>query len=196
MEKIYLASKSPRRRSLLAQLNVEFDVVNGDIDETPFVNEDPASHVKRLASAKAQAGWLNSPQDRAVLGSDTIVVWQNEILGKPKDQADAVRMLSLLSGQIHQVMTAVHIQFSDYALSELVISDVEFCEISETEILTYWQTGEPADKAGSYAIQGIAGQYVKKISGSYSAIVGLPLYETRNLLKQLTQLTTKRLHNQ
>lgn len=182
MKKIYLASKSPRRRALLAQLGVDFEPVEGEIDETPFDNESAQDYVLRLARAKAQAGWENSPKDAAVLGSDTIVVFNNQLLGKPKDQADAIKMLSLLSGQTHQVMTAIHLKSSTQSLSDIVISDVVFAEISEQQIIEYWQTGEPQDKAGSYAIQGIAGQYVKKINGSYSAIVGLPLYETKQLL--------------
>ncbi len=185
MKKIYLASKSPRRRELLTQLGVQFDLVEGEIDETPLADESATDYVTRLACAKAKAGWLNSAQDRAVLGSDTIVVYQNQLLGKPNHQADAVKMLSLLSGKTHQVLTAVCLQNAEQTLSELVVSDVTFAELSEPEIIEYWQTGEPVDKAGSYAIQGIGGQFVVNINGSYSAIVGLPLYETKQLLAQL-----------
>ncbi|KMT63961.1 Maf family protein [Catenovulum maritimum] len=179
---IYLASQSPRRKELLSQLNIQFDTLHAEIDETPFENEEPESHVNRLAQSKAKAGWEKSDKTRPVLGSDTIVVLDNLILGKPKNQADAIATLLKLSGQKHQVMTSVSIVFDNKHYQEIVISQVEFAEITEKEALEYWQTGEPADKAGSYAIQGIGGQFVKHISGNYSAIVGLPLYQTKQLL--------------
>ncbi|MCU4676581.1 Maf-like protein [Catenovulum sp. 2E275] len=185
MTSIYLASKSPRRQALLSQLGVKFELIEGEIDETPFINEDAKAYVLRLATAKAQAGWQNSQKDKAVLGSDTIVVFNGELLGKPTGLQDAIRMLSMLSGQTHQVMTAVCLYRENTILTDVVISQVTFAKLTKQEIVEYWQTGEPLDKAGSYAIQGIGGQFVVNINGNYSAIVGLPLYQTKQLLAQL-----------
>lgn len=159
-------------------------VVPADIDETPRAGEQPDALVKRLALAKAQhiarqlvAGW--------VLGADTIVVIDNHILGKPTSQEDALRMLLLLSGRTHQVMTAValvNVGDSNHYTEALSISEVEFGEISQQEIIEYWISGEPQDKAGAYAVQGRAACWIKRINGSYSGVMGLPLYETGQLL--------------
>ncbi|MER2490864.1 Maf family protein [Catenovulum sediminis] len=183
--KIYLASRSPRRHSLLKQLNVDFTQVDGEIDESVHSGENAQAYVARLALEKAKKGWSNSDRDRPVLGADTIVVVDGNILGKPVDFSDSRRMLKSMSNRSHQVMTAVAIYSSEQLLQTIVLSDVEFCELDDKQIETYWQTGEPQDKAGSYAIQGIGGQFVKKINGSYSAIVGLPLYETNQLLDKV-----------
>ncbi|EWH11606.1 maf protein [Catenovulum agarivorans DS-2] len=187
MAQIYLASRSPRRRELLTQLNIQYDLVDGDIDERQLTGESATDYVVRLASEKAQQGWRNSAQDKPVLGADTIVVYQQQLLGKPQSQQDAVQTLTLLSGNKHQVITAIAVCYQQSIETLWVESDVEFADISKDEILAYWQTGEPQDKAGSYAIQGIGGQFVKRIQGSYSAIVGLPLYETKQLVHKVIQ---------
>lgn len=179
---IYLASQSPRRKALLSQLGIQFDIISAEIDETPYVNEPPADHVNRLAIEKAKAGWQVSDKTRAVLGSDTIVVIGQTILGKPKNEQDAINTLLSLSDKTHQVMTSVALVQNEKIQYELVISEVEFGAINAAQALSYWQTGEPKDKAGSYAIQGLGGQFVRRINGNYSAIVGLPLYHTKALL--------------
>ncbi|WP_199610769.1 Maf family protein [Flocculibacter collagenilyticus] len=182
---IYLASQSPRRKELLAQLDVEFEVIAASIDETPFSNEAPREYVERMAAEKALAGAKKVNDADIVLGSDTIVVSNNRILGKPTDFADFKRMMSLLSNSTHQVMTAVAICTDANVRCEVVQSDVTFKALSEDEITRYWQTNEPCDKAGGYGIQGIAGKFIMRLNGSYSAVVGLPLYETDTLLKQV-----------
>ncbi|WP_440905755.1 Maf family protein [Catenovulum sp. SX2] len=185
MAQIYLASRSPRRRELLAQLNIQYQLVDGEIDESQLLDESAIDYVIRLACEKAQQGWQNCDKTMPVLGSDTIVVYQNQLLGKPANEQDGLNTLSLLSGNQHQVITAVAIKWQDNIETVVVSSDVEFAQLDEQEILAYWQTGEPQDKAGSYAIQGIGGQFVKSIQGSYSAIVGLPLYETKQLIQKV-----------
>ncbi|WP_017444572.1 Maf family protein [Gayadomonas joobiniege] len=182
---IYLASRSPRRKALLQQLNVTFTTIDGEINERRMAGELPAEFVVRLANEKAQRGWHNSDQSRWVLGADTIVVCEQEIFGKPKGEQDFLHMMQSLSGRTHQVMTAVAICHGEQLHHELVISDVEFATLSTSQMQAYWQTGEPADKAGGYGIQGLAGAFVKSINGSYSAIVGLPLYQTSELLKKI-----------
>ncbi|PAJ72413.1 septum formation inhibitor Maf [Pseudoalteromonas sp. NBT06-2] len=179
---IYLASASPRRKALLSQLNVEFEQFSLDVDESHIDNETPQQHVVRLACLKAQAGVDRGYKDRPVLGSDTIVVLDDKILGKPKSNLDAKRMLADLSGRTHQVMTAIAFANENKILSKLVITDVTFKDLSEQEICEYIATQEPNDKAGSYGIQGFAGRFVSHISGSYFSVVGLPLFETEQLL--------------
>ncbi len=180
---ITLASSSPRRAELLEQIGVSFDVKPVDIDESYLPGETAEQYVSRLARQKAQAGFALSPEC-PVLGSDTVVVCQGKILGKPVDKQMGLDMLSLLSGQSHQVMTAVCLVNSSFERCLVNISEVNFCSLSSEQIEAYWETGEPADKAGSYGIQGLAAQYIKEIRGSYSCIMGLPLYETAELLKQ------------
>jgi septum formation protein len=182
--KIALASASPRRRELLTQLGVEFQLVAADIDETPYLNEVPADYVQRLALAKAQAGLARLTTNLPTLGSDTIVVAQQQILGKPIDFADFQRMMTMLSGSVHQVMTAVALVDSQRSVSTLVETAVHFRSISPAEMLSYWQSGEPQDKAGGYGIQGLAARFVERINGSYTAVVGLPLCQTEQLLQQ------------
>ncbi len=183
---LYLASASPRRRDLLTQLGLRFERLDIDIDESPVPDESPQIYVERLARAKAEAGWhaVQRRQPIPVLGADTIVVSNSTILGKPSGEADALRMLQLLSGCRHQVMTTVAICCHERVTMRTVISDVYFTALSESEISAYWRTGEGQDKAGSYAIQGMGGMFVERIAGSYSAVVGLPLFETAQLLRE------------
>jgi len=191
---LYLASQSPRRQELLTQVGISFDVLSVDIDETEKENESANDYVVRLAREKALAGWRSEkPENKPVLGSDTAVVINGAILGKPENQADAARMLSLLSGNTHKVMTAVAlikpaenaVQTQQYELSSVInVSDVTFKVLSEREIEQYVQTGECHDKAGSYAIQGKAAAFITHLSGSYSGVMGLPLFETVELLNK------------
>ena len=181
---LYLASGSPRRRELLGQIGVPFVVLNAPIDETPWPAESPADYVQRLACAKAQAGLATLPDSGAavVLGADTSVVLAGRILGKPEDRADAVAMLSALSGHTHEVLTAVALASRERCAVRLVSSQVSFRPLSAGEIEAYWASGEPLDKAGSYAIQGLGAVFVSHLQGSFSAVVGLPLCETAALL--------------
>lgn len=182
---LILASQSPRRAELLKQLQVSFTPCMVDIDESIFADEQPESYVQRLAEQKARAGQQISPKGAVVLGSDTIVVVDQQVLGKPFDQQDSSRMLRLLSNRVHQVYTAVAVVNEHRIVSCLVKTQVEFKALSDAEITGYWNTGEPADKAGSYGIQGLGGRFVKRIEGSYSAVVGLPLFETSELLSEM-----------
>jgi septum formation protein len=188
---LILASGSPRRAELLQQIGIGFLQVPVDLDETLLPNESAQAYVQRLAAAKAQLGWQQA-QARGyglpVLGADTIVVLEDRIMGKPADSAEAVDMLLALSGNTHQVLTAVSLVRAEQQLSALVSTDVSFRALQREEILAYWHTGEPADKAGSYAIQGLGGEFVSNINGSYSAVVGLPLLETRQLLNTMDAL--------
>ena len=186
---LVLASQSSRRHQLLSQLGYEFTVQPSDIDESAHLAEKPEDYVVRLAQEKAQTVFnqleSSKQSNTLVLGSDTCVVINNQILGKPVDLNDCIETLSLLSDAQHQVMTAIAVISTRQIVTKLVITKVNFKALSLDEIQAYWHTGEPQDKAGSYAIQGIAGQFVKSIEGSYSAVVGLPLYETALVLKQL-----------
>ncbi len=177
-----LASASPRRQALLASIGVSTCVMPSDIDETPLAGESPEAYVERLAIAKAQAGVPKT--SLPVLGSDTSVVIDGQILGKPVDERDAAVMLRALSGRYHQVLTAVAVTGSQGVLSCCVTTLVKMRAISQQEVADYWLTGEPVDKAGGYAIQGLAAVFVEQIQGSHSAVVGLPLYETTRLLRQ------------
>jgi septum formation protein len=181
--RFYLASASPRRRELLTQIGVPFELAPVDIDETPLANEGARAYVERLAQAKAAAAFarINHP-DAVVLGSDTSVIIDDEILTKPADAADAKRMLQRLSGNRHQVFTAVAVLSQNRQQQVCVATDVDFRTLSDAEIERYIATGEPMDKAGSYGIQGKGAILVEKISGSYSNVVGLPLTETAALL--------------
>ena len=182
---LYLASASPRRRDLLTQLGLRFERLDVAIDETPSADESPQTCVERLARAKAEAGWHTEQRQHVipVLGADTIVLVDSTILGKPADAADGQRMLCLLSGRAHQVMTSVALCYNESVMLRTVISDVRFKALDADEIDAYWHTGEGHDKAGAYAIQGVGGMFVERIEGSYSAIVGLPLFETAQLLR-------------
>ena len=183
---IYLASQSPRRAELLRQIGVTFEQLVGEIDETPGSGEMPADYVLRMAREKADAGWqkivASGMKIRPLLASDTTVVYQDKILGKPDNEHDARRILALLSGNTHQVMTAVAITDGQQFRTELSVTDVVFKELSDQLIEDYIASGEPADKAGAYGIQGYGAVLVAGISGSYSGVVGLPLMETAQLL--------------
>jgi septum formation protein len=194
---IYLASKSPRREELLRQLGVEFTPVRvreasgreRDIDERARDAEPPLHYVERIARTKAAVGWQRILQrglaPRPVLGADTEVVLDGLIFGKPKDAADAARMLAQLSRRTHQVLTAVALCWDQQMVAEISRSAVTFRELHEDEIERYVATGEPLDKAGAYAIQGRAASFVSRIEGSYSGVMGLPLYETAQALAGL-----------
>ncbi|WP_298771482.1 nucleoside triphosphate pyrophosphatase [uncultured Shewanella sp.] len=198
MKALVLASASPRRKQLLEQLlfcepDLSFSVFATDIDETPKREETPDALVVRLACEKAHAGWLLACSESRfpeassvhVLGSDTVVVLDNVALGKPIDKDDARKMLQTLSNREHQVFTAITLTDGVEKITRLVKTKVNFCALSSLEIESYIATGEPMDKAGAYGIQGIGGNFVSSIQGSYSAVVGLPLVETRDLLKKM-----------
>jgi septum formation protein len=182
--KIYLASASPRRKQLLSQLDVAFEQFATDIDESQVEGETVEAFVCRLAEEKALAGVVIAEQDYPVLGSDTIVVLNGQVLGKPTDQSDAISTLTALSGQTHQVMTAIAFANKSKVKSMLVTTEVTFKHLSQQEINDYCATKEPLDKAGSYGIQGGAGRFVTNLNGSYFAVMGLPLYETEKLLNE------------
>lgn len=178
---IVLASASPRRRELLEQMGLNYIVRVAAIDERVLDAELPVDYVCRVAAKKSQQVWQASEKNLPVLSADTSVVLNGMIMGKPKDQADAVAMLTALSGSTHQVLTAVSLR-QDQHWQALSISEVTFRGLSLQEINDYWATGEPVDKAGAYAIQGLGAMFVERCSGSYSGIVGLPLFETMSLL--------------
>ncbi|WP_207061327.1 nucleoside triphosphate pyrophosphatase [Motiliproteus sp. SC1-56] len=181
MSPLVLASQSPRRRELLQQIGVPFDTLKVEVDETALPAEAPADYVERLAQDKARAGLALRPS-ATVLGSDTTVVCDGAILGKPADEAEAVAMLMRLSGSSHQVVTGIALVRADRTEIRTVVTEVHFRELTEVECRRYWHTGEPADKAGAYGIQGLGAVFVDRIEGSYSAVVGLPLSETASLL--------------
>jgi septum formation protein len=184
---ILLASASPRRSALLTQIGVQHQVRPVDIDERIQPGEVPAQYVRRLAIAKAETLWSRlMEQDRQpVLGSDTSVALANEILGKPADRADGLQMLKRLSARTHQVYTAVALRHAAGCETRLSVSEVTFRALSRTEMEAYWRSAEPVDKAGGYAIQGQAALFIERIAGSYSGIVGLPLFETAELLHMI-----------
>jgi septum formation protein len=186
---VYLASGSPRRRELLQQIGVPFRVIGSSVDETAWPGEAPRAYVARLAAAKAEAGWLARPLAGAssgveapVLAADTAVILDDRILGKPRDRVDAVAMLLNLSGRTHEVLTAVALRSVVGIESRISHSLVTFRNIQAAEAGAYWDTGEPRDKAGGYAIQGGAAIFVAELRGSYSGVMGLPLFETAELL--------------
>ncbi|MES9993264.1 MAG: Maf family protein [Candidatus Thiodiazotropha sp.] len=180
---IYLASRSPRRRELLRQIGISHTLLDIDVDEGHLPNEEPANYVSRLARKKAEAGaqMVQEGESLPVLAADTTVVIDGDLLGKPRDRAHGLSMLRQLSGRTHQVYTAVALAWQGVA-SELSLSEVSLREMSDTEIAAYWATGEPADKAGGYAIQGIGARFISMLHGSYSGVMGLPLFETAELL--------------
>ena len=184
MPTLYLASGSPRRRELLSQIGVPFHIHSLPIDENVLPGEAPLAYVERLARAKAQVALASLGQDRqaVVLGADTSVVLDGRILGKPLDREDCLTTLRALSGRTHQVLTAVALASHERLTCRVVCSEVSFRTLSDAELAAYWASGEPRDKAGGYAIQGLAGIFVRQLQGSYSAVVGLPLCETAELL--------------
>lgn len=184
---IYLASASPRRSALLQQIEVAHEVRPVDVDETPRPGEPPTQYALRLAREKAQALWaqLGAGERRPVLAADTTVALGELILGKPADRDDAVRMLGRLSGRAHEVHTAVALCHAGGADARLSTSTVAFRKLSDAEIDWYWRTGEPAGKAGAYAVQGHGAIFIRHLAGSYSGVMGLPLYETWELIGPL-----------
>jgi len=184
MKQITLASASPRRQQLLEQIAVHYQLLPVDIDETARSNETAEALVCRLAQEKAEAGYQRQRIKQPVLGSDTIVVLDGRVLGKPRSREHGLAMLSALSGRSHQVITAVAIVDSERSSCRISQSQVYFRQMSQAEIEAYWDTGEPADKAGGYGIQGLAAQFIERLDGSYSGVMGLPLFETAELLKQ------------
>jgi septum formation protein len=179
---IRLASVSPRRRELLAQIGVPHVITGAHIDESVLLGEPPRDYVQRMAQAKALTVWQQD-SSLPVLAADTTVVLDGVIFGKPTDQADCVRMLSTLSGRTHQVLTAVALASTAGIALRVSVSDVRFRTVTPDECVDYWQTGEPRDKAGAYAIQGKAAVFVESLIGSYSGVMGLPLFETAQLLR-------------
>ncbi|MCU1721651.1 MULTISPECIES: Maf family protein [unclassified Pseudomonas] len=187
MTPLYLASGSPRRRELLTQIGIPFTVVSASIDETPLPDESASAYVERLALGKAAAGLAlltasGTREPLAVLGADTAVVLDGRILGKPVDREDALAILASLSGREHQVLTAVAVSDGQRSESLCVTSRVTFGPISAEQAHAYWSSGEPRDKAGAYAIQGLGAVFVQNLQGSYSGVVGLPVAETAELL--------------
>jgi septum formation protein len=188
---IYLASASPRRSQLLRQIGVAHEVRSVVIDESPQADEAPAQYVLRLAEEKARSLWDSLPgaQRLPVLAADTTVALEGEILGKPANLAEARSMLSRLAGRTHEVHTAVAVLHEGEVAARVNTSTVSFRDLSAQEIDWYWGTGEPADKAGAYAVQGRAAIFIRHIAGSYSGVMGLPLYETWELLGPVLGLT-------
>jgi septum formation protein len=187
---VVLASASPRRTMLLDQMGIAHSVKPVDIDESALVNETPEAQVARLAEQKAKTALVRLENEGGlsestrVLASDTLIAFNGVSLGKPEDKEDARRILSMLSDNQHEVLTAISVASTTKQVTQTITTKVAFAALTNDEIDAYWDTGEPADKAGSYAIQGIGGQFVKAINGSASAVVGLPLYETRQLLRE------------
>jgi len=194
---IYLASRSPRRRELLAQIGVRFHMLmfrdkpetDPDLDEAVHEGETPTGYVERIARAKAQAGWRRLEQRNlpraAVLAADTTVAIDGRILGKPADRRDAAVMLAALSGRRHEVFSAVALKYEAQLECAVSVSEVDFKALGDDEIRQYVATGECDDKAGAYAIQGRAAQFVSALHGSFSGVMGLPLFETAQLLERM-----------
>ena len=194
--RLYLASRSPRRRELLHQMGVEFDTLlfrdggraDPQTDETPYPGEAPLAYVERVARAKAEHGLnilgVRKLLPQPVLAADTTLEFDGEIIGKPRDAADAVAILQRLSGQTHRVLTGVAVNYPGGSEFLLSCSEVRFRVLDEDEIRHYVLSGEPMDKAGAYGIQGRAGMFVEHLSGSYTGVMGLPLCETGELLKR------------
>jgi septum formation protein len=197
MSVIYLASRSPRRRELLAQIGVKFEMllfregarVDAETNEDPFPGEHPDDYVRRVTRLKVEAAWERVVMRRGlrrmpVLAADTTVSLANEMLGKPADAADAARMLRLLAGTRHRVLTAVAVALEGRVEMRVCESHVTFCPLDDERIATYVGTGEPFDKAGGYGIQGRAGAFVSRLEGSYTGVMGLPVFETGELLRE------------
>ena len=181
-----LASQSPRRRELLALITSDFRVLPADIDETPEVGESPEQYVGRLSRLKAEAVSCHAARGEPVIGSDTTVSIDHALLQKPLDRADFLQMMNQLSGRTHQVYSGVTVWTDRAVATQVVRTDVTFREMTEAERTAYWDTGEPLDKAGGYAIQGIGARFIVRISGSYTNVVGLPLVELEGLLSNAT----------
>ena len=198
---VYLASRSSRRRELLKQIGVSFEILllregqgrPADFDETPLPGEAPVDYVQRVARAKVEAGWARLTQRRLlrfpVLSADTTVAVDGEILGKPADREQALSFLKRLSGKAHHVHTAVAVKFDQQIEVAVSSTAVEFRDLTDGEMRQYVASGEPLDKAGAYAIQGRGAVFIRSISGSYTGVVGLPLFETSQLLARLGHAT-------
>jgi len=184
MTRLVLASASPRRAALLREAGWAFEVAPVDLDETLRPGETAQAYVERLAQAKAAAAASKDPE-AVVLGADTTVVVQGQVLGKPLDSADAARMLRLLSGRTHDVLTGICLRKGLRSLVHVESSRVRIAALSDAEIEWYIGTGEPFDKAGGYAVQGLASRFIEAVDGSYSNVVGLPVASVNSLLKQL-----------
>jgi len=180
--KLHLASQSPRRQDILRSLGLSFTAAGVDVDEQRRNGELPEAMALRLSRTKAMAAGVD--HSRIVIGADTVVVLQNDIFGKPKDRDECLEMLASLSGRTHRVVTGVAVLASEEVRTVVSTTEVKFREISPDEALAYWHSGEPCDKAGAYAIQGRGGIFVEAISGSYSGVVGLPVFETSKLLRE------------
>ncbi len=197
---VYLASRSPRRRELLSQIGVRFHLLlfrarpgePAEVDENPLEGEAPDAYVVRLARAKAEAGWRRMLQRNLppgpILAADTTVAVDGRIYGKPVSREDAAAMLRVFAGRAHEVLTAAALKYHDWLESVVARSEVRFKPLSEEEIAQYVASGECDDKAGAYAIQGRAARYVVELRGSYSGVMGLPLYETGQLLDRLSSM--------
>jgi len=195
-QKIYLASKSPRRRELLRQIGVEFEILmlreapglTEAVSEIPHPNEDPEVYVRRVAREKGEAGWQTVLERklpfRPVLSADTTVSIDGKILGKPADADEAIKILQWLSGRTHEVLTAITVTAEGKMSEALSRSEVRFAHLDEASLRAYCATKEPYDKDGAYGVQGLAAQFIEFISGSYSGIMGLPLFETAQLLQK------------
>lgn len=185
---LILASTSPRRRELLAQISINYRVQTVEVDETPYSDETPQQLVQRLAQRKAEAVWqvrqatAHELTDLPVLGADTVGLLEGKLLVKPVDFADAFTMLKNMSGRWHDIFTAVALTTRRGTTVALSHSRVKFRSVTDEDILAYWQTGEPQDKAGAYGIQGLGAVLVERLEGSYSGVMGLPLFETAQLL--------------
>ncbi len=181
---LHLASASPRRREILAAIGVPHSSAGVDLDETPAAGEQPADLALRLALAKARAALAAGREERVILGADTVVSLAGELFGKPASEEEGIYMLSRLSGRVHAVHTAVAVLAGGRELSAVSASEVRFRAIAAREARAYWATGEPAGKAGGYAVQGRGGIFVARLCGSYSGVMGLPVFETAALLQQ------------
>lgn len=177
-----LASASPRRKELLRQIGARFSLAPVDVDETPWAGETPEDYVVRLALAKARAAFGDAG-GLPVLGADTTVTIDGRILGKPENEEESVAMLRSLSGRSHRVLTAIALVSADRSAWRISDTRVTFAPVTVAQCRRYWQTGEPADKAGGYGIQGFGAVFIDKIEGSYSGVAGLPLAQTRELLE-------------
>jgi len=183
--RIILASSSPRRRELLTQIGVTYKALAVDVSEAPHPGETPEHYVQRVAAEKSQMGMDLSNDGLPVLGADTEVVLDGEVLGKPRNFGQAARMLSRLSGREHRVLSAVSLRHGSHHWQALQTSLVTFRSIGADEMAAYWASGEPADKAGAYGIQGIGAVFVRHLAGSFSGVMGLPLFETAELLRNV-----------
>ncbi len=184
---LILASASPRRTALLQQVGIAHSVMPVDIDESPLSDERPWDQALRLAAQKADSAFArldDTQKNSVILASDTLIALDGESIGKPQSLADSQRILSQLSGRTHDVLTSISVKSAWRQRNECIRTKVHFATLTPAQIEAYWATGEPQDKAGSYAIQGIGGQFVKSIEGSVSAVIGLPLFETIQLLRE------------